>query len=43
MTSKPTLADLLHGFATAPAVEIRDICSDSRTLKPGDLFLACGG
>ncbi len=43
MTTKPTLAELLQGFATAPAIEIRDISSDSRTLKSGDLFLACGG
>lgn len=43
LTSKPTLADLLQGFAAAPAIEIRDISSDSRSLKPGDLFLACGG
>ncbi len=43
LTTKPTLAELLQGFATAPAIEVRDISSDSRTLKPGDLFLACGG
>lgn len=43
LTTKPTLADLLQGFAAAPAIEIRDISSDSRNLKPGDLFLACGG
>ena len=40
---KPTLAELLQGFADAPAIEISDISSDSRSLKPGDLFLACGG
>ena len=43
LTTKPTLAELLQGFATAPAIEIRNISSDSRTLEPGDLFLACGG
>lgn len=43
ITSKPTLADLLHGFADAPAIEVGNISSDSRTLRPGDLFLACGG
>ena len=43
LTTNPTLADLLQGFATAPAIEIRNISSDSRALKPGDLFLACGG
>ncbi len=43
MITKPTLAELLQGFATAPAIEIQDISSDSRTLKSGDLFLACGG
>ena len=43
LTTKPTLADLLQGFAEAPAIEVRDISSDSRTLRPGDLFLACGG
>ena len=43
LTTKPTLADLLQGFAAAPAIEISDISSDSRSLKPGDLFLACGG
>ena len=40
---KPTLAELLQGFAEAPAIEISNISSDSRALKPGDLFLACGG
>ena len=40
---KPTLAELLEGFADAPAIEIANISSDSRRLQPGDLFLACGG
>jgi UDP-N-acetylmuramoyl-L-alanyl-D-glutamate--2,6-diaminopimelate ligase len=43
MSMKPTLAELLQGFANAPAIPIRGIASDSRLLKPGDLFLACGG
>jgi UDP-N-acetylmuramoyl-L-alanyl-D-glutamate--2,6-diaminopimelate ligase len=43
ITTKPTLADLLQGFAMAPAIEIQNISSDSRALQPGDLFLACGG
>ena len=43
LTTKPTLADLLQGFAAAPAIGIRDISSDSRKLQAGDLFLACGG
>ncbi|MEJ2127284.1 MAG: UDP-N-acetylmuramoyl-L-alanyl-D-glutamate--2,6-diaminopimelate ligase [Woeseiaceae bacterium] len=40
---KPTLAALLQGFADAPDIGISGISSDSRALKPGDLFLACGG
>lgn len=43
LTTKMTLAELLKGFAEAPALEIGGICSDSRALKPGELFLACGG
>lgn len=43
MSMKPTLAELLQGIAGAPAIPIRGIASDSRLLKPGDLFLACGG
>ena len=43
VTTKPTLADLLQGFADAPSIVIENISSDSRALKPGDLFLACGG
>jgi UDP-N-acetylmuramoyl-L-alanyl-D-glutamate--2,6-diaminopimelate ligase len=41
--SKPTLAELLEGFAAAPAIEVASISSDSRTLQAGGLFLACGG
>jgi UDP-N-acetylmuramoyl-L-alanyl-D-glutamate--2,6-diaminopimelate ligase len=43
LISKPDLAELLQGFADAPAIEIANICSDSRALQAGDLFLACGG
>ena len=39
----PTLADLLRGFADAPAVAVRGIASDSRRLQPGFLFLAVAG
>ncbi len=40
---KPTLAELLREFADAPAIAIGNISSDSRSLRSGDLFLACGG
>jgi UDP-N-acetylmuramoyl-L-alanyl-D-glutamate--2,6-diaminopimelate ligase len=43
LTTKPTLADLLQGFADAPAIAVANISSDSRSLRHGDLFLACGG
>ena len=43
LTTTKQLADLLAGFADAPAIEIHGIASDSRALKRGDLFLACGG
>ena len=43
VTATPTLADLLQGFATAPALPVRGIASDSRVLQPGDLFLAVQG
>jgi UDP-N-acetylmuramoyl-L-alanyl-D-glutamate--2,6-diaminopimelate ligase len=43
LNSKPTLAELLRGFADAPAIAIGNLSSDSRSLRPGDLFLACGG
>ena len=39
----PTLADLLRGFADAPALPVAGIASDSRALAPGYLFLACQG
>ena len=41
--TKPTLAELLSGFAAAPAIAVAGISSDSRSLRQGDLFLACGG
>jgi UDP-N-acetylmuramoyl-L-alanyl-D-glutamate--2,6-diaminopimelate ligase len=43
MTTTITLAELLRGFADAPTIRIQGISSDSRQLKPGDLFLACAG
>jgi UDP-N-acetylmuramoyl-L-alanyl-D-glutamate--2,6-diaminopimelate ligase len=43
LTSAPTLADLLQGFADAPAIQIAGIASDSRLLEEGYLFLACQG
>ena len=43
LNPKPTLAELLRGFADAPAIAIGRLSSDSRSLRPGDLFLACGG
>ena len=38
-----TLAELLQGFADAPALPISGIASDSRQLRRGFLFLACQG
>jgi len=43
LTAPMTLADLLQGLADAPAVAIHGLASDSRLLKQGDVFLACGG
>jgi UDP-N-acetylmuramoyl-L-alanyl-D-glutamate--2,6-diaminopimelate ligase len=43
LTTSKLLADLLRGLADAPACEISGISSDSRAVKAGDLFLACGG
>ncbi len=37
------LADLLRGYADAPALPVRGIASDSRQLGEGFLFLACQG
>ncbi|MBT8102678.1 MAG: UDP-N-acetylmuramoyl-L-alanyl-D-glutamate--2,6-diaminopimelate ligase [Gammaproteobacteria bacterium] len=41
--SDPTLADLLEGYADAPAIPIQGVASDSRKLARGYLFLASGG
>lgn len=43
LISAPLLADLLQGFAEAPAIPIHGIASDSRLLQRGDLFLAVQG
>jgi len=43
MTSTLTLAELLQGFADAPAIPVHGIASDSRKLQRGDLFLAVQG
>ena len=43
LMTMPTLDKLLRGFADAPAIEVQGISSDSRSLRSGDLFLACGG
>ena len=38
------LADLLGEFASAPAeLRVTDVTLDSRAVRPGALFLACGG
>ena len=38
-----TLSELLQGYVDAPELPVRGICSDSRSLVEGDLFLACEG
>jgi len=43
MHSTPTLADLLHGYSSAPGIPVAGIASDSRELARGFLFLACEG
>lgn len=43
LTTTATLADLLQGFASAPALPVHGIASDSRALRRGDLFLAVKG
>ena len=43
---QPGLAKLLDGVATVPDRldrPVRGLASDSRTLSPGDVFLACAG
>jgi UDP-N-acetylmuramoyl-L-alanyl-D-glutamate--2,6-diaminopimelate ligase len=43
LDTNPTLAQLLQGIAVAPDMPISGIASDSRLVRSGDLFLACGG
>ncbi|MEJ2297882.1 MAG: UDP-N-acetylmuramoyl-L-alanyl-D-glutamate--2,6-diaminopimelate ligase [Woeseiaceae bacterium] len=43
MTSIPTLAELLQGYADAPSVQVTGIASDSRRIGKGYLFLAVQG
>ena len=43
LTTAKHLNELLRGFVDAPAIEIHGVASDSRSLRAGDLFLACGG
>ena len=43
MHPRPTLADLLQGFADAPPIPVSGIGSDSRRLDDGYLFLAVQG
>ncbi len=43
LTRTITLAELLQGFADAPALPISGIASDTRQLRRGFLFLACPG
>jgi UDP-N-acetylmuramoyl-L-alanyl-D-glutamate--2,6-diaminopimelate ligase len=43
MTSQTTIAELLHGYATAPALPVSGIASDSRKVGEGFLFLAVQG
>lgn len=38
-----TLAQLLEGIVTAPAIRIHGLSSDSRKLSPGDAFIALDG
>jgi UDP-N-acetylmuramoyl-L-alanyl-D-glutamate--2,6-diaminopimelate ligase len=45
LTTSRNLADLLAGLAATPgpALEIDGVAADSRQVRPGYLFLACGG
>ena len=43
LTTAKHLNELLRGFVDAPAIEIHGVASDSRSLRAGDLFLACAG
>jgi UDP-N-acetylmuramoyl-L-alanyl-D-glutamate--2,6-diaminopimelate ligase len=38
-----TLAELLRGWADAPALEVRALTLDSRAVRPGDAFVALRG
>ena len=43
LTRAPTLAELLQGYADAPAIPVAGIASDSRRVQRGFLFLAVQG
>jgi len=43
LTSNTTLDQLLRGLGDAPAIVVSGISTDSRTLRKGDVFLACQG
>jgi UDP-N-acetylmuramoyl-L-alanyl-D-glutamate--2,6-diaminopimelate ligase len=43
MIALPTLADLLQGYAEAPAIPVRGIASDTRQLDTGFVFFAVQG
>jgi UDP-N-acetylmuramoyl-L-alanyl-D-glutamate--2,6-diaminopimelate ligase len=43
LTTRITLDRLLAGLAAAPPLAISGIASDSRALRPGEVFLACRG
>ncbi len=43
LTSNTTLDQLLRGLGDAPAIVVSGISTDSRTLRKGDVFLACLG
>lgn len=43
LRGKITLDRLLEGIAEAPAIPVGGICSDSRRLGRGDVFIACQG
>jgi UDP-N-acetylmuramoyl-L-alanyl-D-glutamate--2,6-diaminopimelate ligase len=43
LSTGPDLQQLLEGLADAPPAAISGINSDSRQIKPGDVFVACAG
>jgi UDP-N-acetylmuramoyl-L-alanyl-D-glutamate--2,6-diaminopimelate ligase len=43
LTAVQTLAELLQGYADAPALPVRGIASDSRRVREGYVFFACQG